>query len=83
MLSGKPTPYPMSGIWNSVSVSFYLLMQTKISARYESIKRYVYDGLAKGVLKPRVDRIFPFYQVVDAYRYLESNQQVGKIVITL
>ncbi len=35
------------------------------------------------MLKPKVDRVFPFDQGQDAYRYLESNAQVGKIVITL
>jgi hypothetical protein len=27
--------------------------------------------------------VFRFDEVVDAYMYLESNQQIGKIVITL
>lgn len=83
MLSGKPTPYPMSGIWNGVALSFYLMMQTKIPERIERMKRYVYDRLADGTFKPKVDRVFRFEEVVDAYRYLESNQQVGKIVVTL
>jgi NADPH2:quinone reductase len=47
------------------------------------MKRYIYDRLADGSLKPRVDRLFRFEEVVDAYKYLESNQQIGKIVITL
>ena len=83
MLSGRPTPYPMSGVWNGVSLSFYLPMQTKIPGRLERMKRYIYDGLASGSLKPKVDRVFRFEEVVEAYRYLESNQQIGKIVITL
>jgi hypothetical protein len=28
-------------------------------------------------------KIFPFAQMVDAYKYLESNAQVGKVVITV
>jgi len=83
MLSGKPTPYPMSGIWKGVSLSFYLLTQTKTPERLERMKRYIYDRLADGTFKPKVDRVFTFGEVVNAYRYLESNQQVGKIVITL
>jgi NADPH:quinone reductase-like Zn-dependent oxidoreductase len=46
------------------------------------MKRYVYEHLANGSFKPRVDRTFPFEQTAEAYRYLESNQQVGKVVIT-
>jgi len=83
MLSGKQTVYPVSGIWKGISVQFYLLMQTKIPGRYERMKRYVSDRLADGSFKPKVDRVFRFDEVVEAYQYLESNQQIGKIVITL
>jgi len=83
MLSGEPTPYPMSGIWKGLALSFYLLTQTKIPERLERMKRYVYDRLADGTFKPKVDRVFQFGEVVQAYTYLESNQQVGKIVIAL
>jgi NADPH:quinone reductase-like Zn-dependent oxidoreductase len=34
-------------------------------------------------LKPVVAKTFPFAQIADAHRYLESNQQVGKVVVTL
>lgn len=83
MLSGTPTPYPMSAALKGVALSFYVLMQTKIPERFERMKRYVYDRLADGSLKPKVDRVFRFDEVIEAYRYLESNQQIGKIVITL
>jgi NADPH2:quinone reductase len=83
MLSGKPTTYPMSGVWKGVALSFYLLTQTKTPERFERMKRYIYDRLADGRFERTVDRVFPFSQVVEAYQYLESNQQVGKIVITL
>jgi len=34
-------------------------------------------------LRPVIDRSFPFSEMVEANRYLESNQQVGKIVVTM
>ncbi|WP_229679088.1 zinc-binding dehydrogenase [Silvimonas amylolytica] len=37
----------------------------------------------RGALKPAIDRSFSFEDIVDAHRYLESNQQIGKIVVTL
>jgi NADPH:quinone reductase-like Zn-dependent oxidoreductase len=58
-------------------------MQIKTPERFERMKRYIYDRLADGRFERTVDRVFPFSQVVEAYQYLESNQQVGKIVITL
>jgi NADPH:quinone reductase-like Zn-dependent oxidoreductase len=30
-----------------------------------------------------IAKIFPFSQIIEAHRYLESNQQIGKIVVTL
>jgi NADPH:quinone reductase-like Zn-dependent oxidoreductase len=36
-----------------------------------------------GFCNSKVDRVFRFEDVVEAYRHLESNQQIGKIVITL
>jgi len=83
MLSGQPTMYPASGIWKAVSLAFYLLDQTKTPERLARMKSYIYQHLADGTFKPQVDRIFPFSEVVEAYKYLESNQQVGKIVITI
>ena len=30
-----------------------------------------------------IAKTFPLDQIVDAHRYLESNQQIGKIVVTV
>jgi NADPH2:quinone reductase len=45
-------------------------------------KRFVADGLAAGRLKPVIARTFPLEEIAEAHRYLESNQQIGKIVVT-
>jgi putative PIG3 family NAD(P)H quinone oxidoreductase len=37
--------------------------------------------LARGVVEPVVDRVFPLDQIADAHRYLESNASFGKVVI--
>ena len=44
---------------------------------------YVTKGLETGALKPVIDRIFSFDEIVEAHRYLEQNGQFGKIVVTL
>ncbi len=38
---------------------------------------------AKGALKPVLDRAFPFDQLTDAHRYMLSDAQTGKIVLTV
>jgi NADPH:quinone reductase-like Zn-dependent oxidoreductase len=56
---------------------------TRNPAVFETAKKYVFDRLADGRFVPKIAKTFPLAQTVDAYRYLESNQQVGKIVITV
>jgi NADPH:quinone reductase-like Zn-dependent oxidoreductase len=43
----------------------------------------VFDHLEKGDFNPRIDRVFPLSQIVEAHRYMESNEQIGKIVVTV
>ncbi|MEX1328393.1 MAG: zinc-binding dehydrogenase [Desulfobacterales bacterium] len=34
-------------------------------------------------MKPVIARTFPLEEIADAHRYMESNQQMGKIVVTV
>ena len=43
---------------------------------------FVHDEVASGALKPIIDRTFPLEQIADAHRYMETNVQRGKIVVT-
>jgi len=52
-------------------------------ARFERARRFVEDGPARGILKPTIAKTFPFEQIVESHRYLEANEQVGKIVVTV
>lgn len=83
MLSGQPTTYPLSSFAKGVALTGYMLTQMKTPERLETMKRYIYERLENGTFKPKVDRTFPLDEAVQAYQYLESNQQVGKVVITI
>ena len=52
-------------------------------ARRKAAVEYVTNGLASGALKPIIDRIFKFDDMVEVHRYLENSGQFGKIVVTL
>lgn len=39
--------------------------------------------LSQGVMLPIIGRVFPFSEMREAHRYLQSRQSVGKVVITL
>jgi len=84
-LSLKPTPFPLFvALGKGLSVRGYTLFEivSDPDAR-EQGKGFVYEGLASGALKPLIARTFPLEAIADAHRYMESNQQMGKIVVTV
>jgi NADPH:quinone reductase-like Zn-dependent oxidoreductase len=84
-LSMQPTPFPLfAALGKGLSIRGYTLMEvTRNPEKLAAAKKYVYDRLADGRFHPKITKIFPFAQTVDAYKYLESNAQVGKVVITV
>ena len=84
-LSLQPTPFPLlTALTKGLSIRGYSLMEiTRDSKKLSVAKKYIYDRLSDGRLQPKIARIFPFEQTVDAYRYLDSNAQVGKVVISI
>jgi NADPH:quinone reductase-like Zn-dependent oxidoreductase len=44
--------------------------------------RFTNAGLADGSLQPIIGRTFPLEKIGEAHRCLESNQQIGKVVLT-
>jgi NADPH:quinone reductase-like Zn-dependent oxidoreductase len=46
-------------------------------------KKFISEGLASGALVPLISRTFKFEEIQEATRFLESNEQVGKIVVTI
>ncbi|MCB2067796.1 MAG: zinc-dependent alcohol dehydrogenase family protein [Erythrobacter sp.] len=85
-LSGEPTPYPhwpmafkgcsmrgwvTSEIWNHPH-------------RFDAARRRILAGLEGGQLQPVIAKTFTgLDSLVEANAYLESNQQVGKVVVTI
>ena len=84
-LSPEPTPLPVFdvlGRW--LTIRGYVLMEiTGDPKRLERGKAFINEGLADGSLKPIIARTFPLEEIVEAHRYLESNQQIGKVVVTV
>jgi NADPH:quinone reductase-like Zn-dependent oxidoreductase len=84
-LSMQPTPFPLlTALPKGLSIRGYSLMGiTRNPEKLPAAKKYIYDRLADGRFHPKVARVFPFAQTVEAYKFLESNVQVGKSVITI
>jgi NADPH:quinone reductase-like Zn-dependent oxidoreductase len=83
-LSFQPTPFPMAALAKGISVRGYSLQEIRRDpAALKTATKYVYERLADGRFVPEIAKTFPLEQAADAYRYLESNAQIGKVVITI
>ncbi|MBO1908611.1 zinc-dependent alcohol dehydrogenase family protein [Microvirga sp. 3-52] len=84
-LSPEPTPLPLfSVLGKSLTLRGYLVHEiVGDPARLKAAKAFILEGLEAGALKPIIARTFPFEQIVEAHRFLESNEQFGKIVVTV
>ena len=84
-LSAEPTPFPLFTVLaKSLTLRGYLVHEiTGDPARLEAAKAFILDGLLSGALRPVIAKIFPFDEIVEAHRFLESNEQFGKIVVTV
>jgi NADPH:quinone reductase-like Zn-dependent oxidoreductase len=84
-LSTEATPLPLFDLlakW--ATIRGYVMMEiTTDPQRLERAKQFINEGLADGSFKPLVARTFPLEKIVEAHRYLESNQQIGKVVVTV
>ena len=84
-LSPEQTPFPLANVLSkSLTLRGYLVHEIiRDPARLARAKAFILDGLADGMLKPIIARIFKFEEIVEAHRFLESNTQFGKIVVTV
>ena len=83
-LSMQPTPFPMIALGKGLTIRGYTLMELRRDPQLlKTAKQYVFDRLEDGRFHPKIAKTFPLAQSVEAYQYLESNQQVGKVVITI
>jgi len=84
-LSPEPTPFPLFEVLSrSLVLRGYRVYEVlEDPLRLQEAKDFILAGLADGSLRPVIARTFTFEQIVEAYRYLESNQQFGKVVVTL
>jgi NADPH:quinone reductase-like Zn-dependent oxidoreductase len=82
-LSHEPTPVPLAAVLGkTLTLRGYLVHEiTGVPAKLEAAKAFILEGLETGTLRPIIDRTFAFDQIVEAHRYLESNEQFGKIVV--
>ena len=84
-LSTEPTPFPLfTVLGKSLTLKGYLNGEiTNDDAALERAKAFITGGLASRQLKPVIARTFPLEQIQQATRFLESNAQIGKVVVNV
>jgi NADPH:quinone reductase-like Zn-dependent oxidoreductase len=84
-LAPAPTPFPLfTALTKGLTIRGYTLFEiVKDAGKLARGKQYIRDGLQSGKLKPVIDRTFSLDAIAEAHRYMESNQQKGKIVVTV
>jgi NADPH2:quinone reductase len=84
-LASSPTPFPLfPAVGKGLTLRGYPLPELVANPeRMAKGKQYVLEGLESGKLKPVIAKTFAFDKIVDAHRFMESNEQIDKIVVTL
>ena len=80
---GQPTPFPFSdAVGRNLNVRGYNalgLMRDPVAVGVA--KKHIYDLFSRDGVAPKIDKVFPLSDIAGAYKHLNSNNQIGKIVV--
>lgn len=84
-LSPEPTPFPLFTVLaKSLTLKGYLYAEIVADPEaLERAKAFILQGLKSGALRPIIAKTFALSDIQEAHRFLEANQQIGKIVVTV
>jgi NADPH:quinone reductase-like Zn-dependent oxidoreductase len=78
-LSQNPVMALVTPLFSGRRVRFAIPVQRDPAA----VMRHLKELMESGAFKPVIDRRYPLDQIVEAYRYVETGQKVGSVVITV
>lgn len=84
-LSSEPTPYPLfTALAKGLIIQGYTLFEiTQDKDRLENAKEFLMALFDEKKLMPVIDKVFAFNHIQQAHEYMETNQQMGKIVVSV
>lgn len=74
-------PAPLAFKKNLTVQAFTIFPLTMDPTTRAEAEAYVYLHLENGDFKPLIDKCFQLSEIAEAHRYMETNHQVGKIVV--
>ncbi|MNK70727.1 Quinone oxidoreductase 1 [compost metagenome] len=84
-LSPEPTPFPLfTVLGKTLTLKGYLYSEiVSDQVTLSRAKAFILNGLESGALRPIIAKTFTLDNIQEAHRFLETNQQIGKIVVTV
>jgi len=82
VLSFDPAPLPLGDVVskNLNLLGFAMMLEDRPERNARAIQ-FIRDGVKTGKLRPLIAKSFTLDEVVNASRYLDSMQQIGKVVV--
>lgn len=74
-------PEMLSALWTSMTCSKKIIAGPTSGGAEEL--RFLADLAEKGQFRPVIDRRYPFEQIVEAHRYVDTGRKRGNVIITL
>ena len=72
---------PLLALWTSLFGKKRVLFPIPIDKKENLL--FFRELAEKGYLKPVIDRVYPFEQLIEAYSYVETGQKTGSVVVKL
>lgn len=82
MLSNEPVKFPLKNVMvKNLSIRGYTVGSLN-AHQGEDAKKYILERLADGRFTPSVAKVFKLDQIQEAYAFLNSSEQFGRVVIS-
>ena len=84
-LDPEPIAYPLfAALSKGLTIWGFTLFEIVFDPEHFALaKKFVTDRLASGAFKPLIAKKFKLDEIVEAHRYMESNEQIGKIAVSV
>jgi len=73
---------PLLVLWSSITGSHRVIFPLPKSSEAKALVESLKTRMAAGQFRPVVDRVYPLEAIADAYRYVETKQKTGIVVIS-
>lgn len=74
---------PLLAIWSSITGSHRVVFPLPLSGKAKAFVDFLKTRMEAGEFRAVIDREFPLEAIADAYRYVETKQKTGIVVINV